>query len=248
MLEDGRRVYVTNRPATAAGTKPAYFRPVALPDSDPPLGRAIFDINVPESWEALPTPESLAGAVVTFALSEPMAGKFWEAYLCRVPNVVCYSSTSVYLVDEPGQLVDEGTPIRNTGRAVAEAGLQAGGATVLTVAGIFGERKSPRGICTCLSTYTSSGGALNGRKRVNMVHVDDIIEATCACLDAPRGGQRINVAGHHFSLSELITHCKHPEVPDGPDTDYSSKCVCSDRLLSEVLPDGFAFELAVPIE
>ena len=66
---------------------------------------------------------------------------------------------------------------------------------------------------------------LNGNKRVNMVHVDDIIAATLQCLITPRPEERLNVAGHNFRLSQLIAHCKHPEVPDGPDTDLTSKYV-----------------------
>ena len=78
------------------------------------------------------------------------------------------------------------------------------------------------------------------------VHVDDILEATRRCLDAPRPSERINVGGLDFALSELISYCKHPSVPDGPDTDMSSKCVCSDRLLEEVMPEGFNFVPAIP--
>ena len=92
-----------------------------------------------------------------------------------------------------------------------------------------------------MSTYTSAGGALNGRKRVNMVHVDDIVAASRRCLSSPQLGRRINVAGHHFYLSQLIQHCKHPAVPDMPDTDLSSKMVSSDVLLNELMPDGFDF-------
>ena len=104
------------------------------------------------------------------------------------------------------------------------------------VSGIFGEKRSPRGICTCLTSYTSSGGVLNGNKRVNMVHVDDIVTATRACLAAPIPAERINVAGHNFLLSQLIAHCQHPSIPELPDTDMSSKCVCSERLLERVVP------------
>ena len=74
-----------------------------------------------------------------------------------------------------------------------------------------------------------------------MVHVDDIIAASLRCLETPRPKERFNVAGHHFLLSQLISHCKHPSIPDGPDTDLSSKCVCSERLLHHVMPDGFDF-------
>jgi hypothetical protein len=65
-----------------------------------------------------------------------------------VPHVVCYSTTSVYQVDEPGQLVDETTLLRQTQRIEAERFLQQRGATILTLAGIFGPERTPRAICT----------------------------------------------------------------------------------------------------
>ena len=74
-----------------------------------------------------------------------------------------------------------------------------------------------------------------------MVHVDDIVAASRALLVSPRQSERINVAGNHFFLSELIQHCKHPAIPDATDRDLSSKCVCSDRLLEEVMPEGYEF-------
>ena len=74
-----------------------------------------------------------------------------------------------------------------------------------------------------------------------MVHVDDIVKASRACLSAPQRGRRINVAGHHFFLSELIQHCKHPTVPDAPDNDLSSKCVESNVLMRELMPEDFDF-------
>jgi len=230
-------VVVTHRPTTELDKKPPYFRPVPLEGRAPHVA---FELSEPGSWANLPPPESLNAVVVTFALgAAPEA--FWEQYLSHVRTVLFYSSTSVYHVDTPGQVVDERTPVKGVGRAAAEAFVLERGATVLTVSGIFGERRSPRGICTCLSTYTSAGGVLNGNKRVNMVHVDDIIAATRQCLITPRPEERLNVAGHNFRLSQLIAHCKHPEVPDGPDTDLSSKCVCSSKLLNEVMPDGFDF-------
>ena len=94
---------------------------------------------------------------------------------------------------------------------------------------------------TRLRALSRAPSQLNGRKRVNMVHVDDIVQASLACLETPQPGRRINVAGHVFSLAELISHCKHPPVPDGPDTDLSSKCVESNVLLREVMPDGYEF-------
>jgi len=238
LVEDGTPVCVTNRPGTSVDAKPPYFRPVPLDLPEASVLR--FDMAQSETWENLPPPESLSAAVVTFPLSSGPHG-FWDAYLDHVPNVICYSTTSVYQVDQPGERVDEDSPLRETPRALAELYCQERGATLLTISGIFGERRSPRGICTCLSTYTTSGGSLNGNKRVNMVHVDDVLAASKAVLREPQPQARINVAGHHFLLSQLIAHCKHPQIPDGPDTDLSSKCVCSDRLLGSVMPPGYRF-------
>ena len=172
-----QQVIATNRPYTGlARSKPPYFRPVPMPT---PIERIEFDLNDPESWEALPPPESLSGAVVTFALNDAeKATTFWDAYLARVPSVVCYSSTSVYKVETPGEVISEGSAIKTLGRAVAEEYMRSHGAMVLTVSGIFGEPRSSRGICTCLSTYTSAGGVLNGRKFINMVPI-------AATLDLP---------------------------------------------------------------
>ena len=78
-----------------------------------------------------------------------------------------------------------------------------------------------------------------------MVHVDDIVAASRTILAKPLPKERINVAGPNFSLEELVQHCKHPSVPDGPDTDLASKCVCSQRLLTEVMP---GHEFIVPIK
>ena len=99
--EDGSDVHVTHRPATIdPDAKDDYFRPVPLPAS---IERHRFDLADPESWSALPPASSISSVVITFPLNLPAAENFWGAYLRHVPRVVCYSSTSVYQVDVPGQ-------------------------------------------------------------------------------------------------------------------------------------------------
>ena len=247
LVESGSDVFVTNRPGTDMQSKPPYFRPVEV--ACPPANRIGFDLGEEATWEALPPPESIGAVIVTFSLNKTPE-LFWDRYLSRVGGgsapILVYSTTSVYRVDLPGQDVDEDTPLRDeVPRATAETFLQERGATVLTIAGIFGDQRTPRAICTCLSTYTSAGGALNGRKQLNMVHVDDIIAASKACLATPQPCTRINVAGNTLYLSQLISHCKHPPIPDGPDTDSSSKSVSSQKLLTEVMPSGYAFREAL---
>ena len=149
LIDEGTPVVVTHRPTTELDKKPPYFRPVPLEGRAPHVA---FELSEPESWVNLPPPESLNAVVVTFALgAAPEA--FWEQYLSRVRTVLFYSSTSVYHVDTPGQVVDERTPVKGVGRAAAEAFVLERGATVLTVSGIFGERRSPRGIPENISIH-----------------------------------------------------------------------------------------------
>jgi len=218
--------------------KEPYFQPVELPNG---ATRYEFDLLRTETWENLPPAESLSSVIVTFPLQLGPSRQFWEHYLKQVPRVICYSSTSVYRVDTPGQLVDEGTPLRETPRSTAEQFMQQQGAIILTISGIFGEPRGPRGVCTCLSTYSSAGGQLNGMKSINMVHVRDIVHATERCLALARTGVRLNVAGVHFLLRDLINHCKHPRVPDSTNIDLTSKRVSSKAITECVMPDDFSF-------
>ena len=248
LIDRNLNVAVTNRPGFENRLKEAYFEPVPLPSDTP---RIQFDINEPHTWEDLPDPQSLRSVVVTFAHTPAACEAFWERYLCHVPYVLAYSSTGVYRVDSPRQIVTEMTPLCESSRALADQYLQDRGATVLTISGIFGEPRGARGVCRCLAAYTASGGALNARKAVNMVHVDDIIEATLRLIEfgaTPSWrGERINVGGHTFLLRDLLCHCKYPPATqDLPDTDPSSKRVSSERLLREIMPEGYIF--AQPLE
>lgn len=241
LSEAGCDVAVTNRPGSSEKVKPMYFRPVTMPGKVKP--RVVFEINDRETWANLPPATEYDSVVVTFPLSTKNCMAFFDEYLSTVQNVVCYSSTSVYQIDTPGQHVDENTKLKPTLRTEVEGYFLSKGATVLTISGIFGEPRGPRGVCACLTAYSSAGGSLNGGSSINMVHVDDILAATCCCLDQPHKsrGLRLNVAGTHFQLSDLVAHCKHPYVSDGGGADYNSKVVSSKRLLEEVMPEGYEF-------
>ena len=176
LIEDGVPTVVTNRPGTDVAKKPPYFRPLELPDCAteprPCATRCEFDLNEPSTWEGLPAASSISGVIVTFPMVSPQS--FWDSYLAKVSDlgrpILCYSTTSVYQVDTPGQVVDEETPLRETPRTVGEQYVQDRGATVLTISGIFGDQRTPRAICTCLSTYTSAGGAVRTPRHTPHTH------------------------------------------------------------------------------
>jgi len=241
LADAGASVAVTNRPASAEKKKPLYFRPVSMPAKVKP--RVTFEINDEETWANLPPASDFDAVVVTFPLTSDKCERFYDEYLSAAGTLVCYSSTSIYQVSTPGQHVDESTELKPTLRAQMEGHFLEHGATILTISGIFGEPRGPRGVCACLTAYSSAGGTLNARSNINMVHVDDILTATCSCLREPAksSGSRLNVAGGHFQLKQLVAHCNHPEIPDTATVDLNSKVVSSQRLLDQVMPEGYQF-------
>ena len=194
--------------------KPPYFRPLTLPSppAKPAAQRVEFDVTDSGTWGELPPADSIGGVIVTFPMSEPEA--FWEAYLGQVADrgrpILCYSTTSVYQVDTPGQNVDERTPLRSTPRATAEEYIQERGATLLTISGIFGDRRTPRAICTCLSTYTSAGGAVRialARAEKRTANDPPADPATPVCV---RAAQRAKAREHGPCRRHRQGHCGLP--------------------------------------
>lgn len=247
---EGRAVHATNRPGTNVYGKDPYFRAVSIPET---VSQSRFDLLAPETWGELPDAAGLSAVVLTFPLSLPMGEQFWESYLKHVRGtVLCYSSTSVYQIDSPGQRVDEATSLRPSPRALAETFLQQRGATVLTLSGIYSDAAGPRGVCSCLSGYLASRAPARPDKMINLVHETDVLDATCACLQTPRPGERFNVAGRGTTLHELLGHCRVAPPPNvveadaASGADLSSKLVLSDRLLAELMPQGFDFQPIVP--
>ena len=214
LLDDGMATIVTNRPGTDVNKKPPYFRPLTLPSppAKPAAQRVEFDVTDSGTWGELPPADSIGGVIVTFPMSEPEA--FWEAYLGQVADrgrpILCYSTTSVYQVDTPGQNVDERTPLRSTPRATAEEYIQERGATLLTISGIFGDRRTPRAICTCLSTYTSAGGAVRialARAEKRTANDPPADPATPVCV---RAAQRAKAREHGPCRRHRQGHCGLP--------------------------------------
>ena len=234
LLEHGHSVVVTNRPGTNVQAKPPYFRPVPL--ELPSTSAVSFNLDDPETWGSLPAPEDISAAVVTFPLS-PGPEALWESYLQHVPNVVCYSSTSVYQVDAPGQRVDESTPIKETGRALAEQYVLERGATVLTISGIFGERRAhrPRPYLrsTCDHSWAArflhsrgprqallppaaplaSSSVPMTRSATHLVHPTLIPPALPLVLGVPPASGRIRCPSQHALHTAISLHAHAPSSP-----------------------------------
>lgn len=110
-----------------------------------------------------------------------------------VPRIIFTSSTSVY--GESDGVVNESSPLRpvtQSGRVLKELeswmhSLPGTEVDILRLAGLVGPERHP-GRFMANKTQVA-----NGQSRVNLVHLDDVIEAITLLLGAPQGGHIYNI-------------------------------------------------------
>ncbi len=213
-----------------------------------------FDLADETTWPSLP----VDGRCVVWTFpAVPLATvrRFYDARVRnRAHSVIVLGSTSAYRVEEgPAAalppVVTEDRPLDPAQpRVEGEEWLREQGAVVLQLAGIFGPDRQPL-------DWVRRGRIRNGNKRVNLIHVDDILavlESVAGRIgspDVPRG-LRINVAnGAPAVWNDLVAAWKArgelppdftlPSAPAGPE----SKIVDA-RRLQRLMP-GFPFRQAV---
>lgn len=191
---------------------------------------AVFRLEAPATWDNV----EWAGrdVVLTFpALALPLVEELWVAKLSHARSVIALGSTSAYAVRKADQLVTEEAALDLTQERVrGEEWLRGQGAMVLRLAGIFGPQREPL-------AWLRRGLIKNGSKRVNLIHVDDIIAAIEAVTEKPEPGLVLNVsngrsahwrdiAAAYAGNGELGADFVLPEFPAGPD----SKQIANERL------------------
>ncbi|HWB08922.1 MAG TPA: SDR family oxidoreductase [Pirellulales bacterium] len=184
-LAAGDRVYaVTRRIERAATWQGEGIRPL------------VADVTTPETLAGLPEVDTVLYAVAHDAASgQPRQATYLDglqnALGALQPNfrrLVYISSTGVY-GDQQGEWVDEETPCepqRDAGQAclAAERWLEAGSfaerAVVLRLAGLYGPDRIPR------KSVLLAGEAIDAPQHgfLNLIHVDDAVEAVLAAADA----------------------------------------------------------------
>ncbi len=168
------------------------------PKPDDPTAR-VFSLEDKQTWEALP----LAGRLVLWTFpARPLelVQEFHQTHLRRALGVIVLGSTSAYRVEgEAGTWVYEEAPLDLTQERVqGEEWLRTQGATVLQLAGIHGPDRLPL-------NWLRKGLIRNGRKWLNLAHVDDIVAAIEALAMQPQPGARINVAdGRPIVWNDLV--------------------------------------------
>ncbi|XP_066288657.1 uncharacterized protein [Branchiostoma lanceolatum] len=161
-------------------------------------GTVQFVLEDEETWRNLP--KEVDGVVWTLP-AKPLSQvqRLHDAYLHSILDekkpVIVYGSTSRYQVDEAHQWVDEKTKKtqKEDSREEGEDFLQEKGATVLVLAGLWGESKN--GQSRHPKSWFEKGYIKNVNKFLNLAHVDDIIKVTEEVMrrHPETRGQAINV-------------------------------------------------------
>ncbi len=166
-----------------------------MPDTHLPFAepshRLAFDLAQPDTWNTIPP---LADILWCFpAEPVPLVTAFARATSLAQRRVVVLGSTSAYglgsLNEYPPAWLDEGAPIdlakeRVLGEEYLRKECQA---LVLRVAGIYGEGRNPL-------DWIRKGRVGPTRKYVNLIHVEDLVDACLAALRRGTPGETYNVS------------------------------------------------------
>lgn len=209
----------------------------------PASGALAFDLADEASWNNLPC----AGrhVVWTFAAEPPARVRaFHEACLKHAASLIVLGSTSAYRVDDEASVprLDEDAPLDlSLPRVEGEEWLRAQGAAVLRLAGLFGPGREP-------ADWLRRGRIGDGSKLVNLIHVDDVVDAIAALLAHPRPGAHINASNGepttwHALAADLRARGALPadwRLPESTAAPHGKRI--DNRRLRELLP-GHVFRL-----
>jgi hypothetical protein len=165
-------------------------------------GTHLFDLEDDSTWNSPP----LAGRKVIWTFpAAPLerVRAFHGRCLREASQLIVLGSTSAYRVTEAqaalAPSIREDAPLdMSQPRVQGEEWLRSRGATVLRLAGIHGPGREP-------ANWLRRGRIDDGARIVNLIHVDDIVDAISAVLEHPQPGRNINVAdGEPLAWRELV--------------------------------------------
>ncbi len=163
--------------------------------------------------------------------------EFYERHLKAARSLIVLGSTSAYRTGAPDQTIDENSPVdTDQPRVQGEEWLKQHGAVILRLAGIFGPDRTPL-------NWLKKGLIKNGRKRLNLIHLDDILAAVEAITIHGLRGITLNGAnGESPTWNEIVArYQKAGELPEDfslpqEDPGAISKLVDNQRL-RKLLPN-----------
>lgn len=160
-----------------------------------------FDLNDTGTWDNLPQATNM---IWTFpAAPLELVQAFYQTKLTNIERLFVYASTSCYITQQPNQKIAENCELDlSKARVTGEEWLRRQGATILVLAGIYGPNRHPL-------DWLKKGLIKTPDKRVNLIHVDDIVAITERLLKDNRSlrGERFNLAdGHPMLWRDIAEH------------------------------------------
>lgn len=176
----------------------------------PQARRLIFDLVSPETWQTLPDGADLLWC---FPAAPFESIRLWaETRRSRLHRLIVLGSTSAYDVPHdpvgtfPPPWIDESAPIDfSKPRVLSEEYLRTEhGATVLRVAGIYGEGRNP-------VEWIRRGLVRPSDKYVNLIHVEDLANICLLARGRARPGETYNVSdGTPRTWKEIYENAARP--------------------------------------
>lgn len=151
-----------------------------------------FDFNDSNTWKNLPDFDS---AVITFKMeNQSQSEKF--ADLLKNKKVVILSSARNLKNSVPNQEIDEEFPLADNDRVICENYFEKN-AVILYLGLIWGDNRQPQ-------KWLQEGRVKNGKKIINMIHVDDICHTVKLLLNSEiKSGKYLVSDGEPLEWNEL---------------------------------------------
>ena len=222
----------------------------------------LFDLCDPTTWENLPSAESVAATIVTFAMDKQHIGlyeKLWTERINANAPVLCLGTSSVFAAGSNSvNYVDEDSPLEGIGvrgnslttRIDGESWAAERGAVVLHLSGLCGNEVEDEGYGLGLPRYVGDfarkGYLRNGLKLINLIHVDDIGTVIANLLSHwthDYRGRRILVSSGGYMSQDIVKLCNLDSLPVKPFPDPTMKGnkIILNGLLKSIMPETFEF-------
>ena len=165
-----------------------------------------FDFENEKTWDKLPEAESI---LITFKIENlELCQKFYRSILAKASKVFILATAKCYQVAIPDGLVNEESRLHDSPRNRCEEWLRLQGCTILPLGLIHGAERS-------IEKWLRERRIKNGRKMVNLIHIDQLIETLHQLMHKDDlQGQRINIVEGSGLTWQSIAQQYQIELPE----------------------------------
>lgn len=187
-----------------------------------------FDFNDSDTWSNLPDFDS---AIITFKM-ENLSQSEKLANLLKDRKVIILSSARNLKNSSPAQIIDENTPLADNQRVKCESYFEKH-AVILYLGLIWGDNRHPK-------KWLEEGRIKNGKKIINMIHVEDICHIVKRLLNSDiKSGKYLISDGHPLEWNELAEYYNVKLNQTTPGIESRKFNI---KKLQAILPEGYNFQ------